>query len=52
LRFDAPTFELGLSQAEAAPGESVRVYDPSRTVVDLFRLRHRFGEAAAYGALR
>jgi len=52
LRFDAPTFELGLSQVEAAPGESVRVYDPSRTVVDLFRLRHRFGEAAAYGALR
>ncbi|MDT3682139.1 MAG: type IV toxin-antitoxin system AbiEi family antitoxin [Truepera sp.] len=52
LRFDAPTFELGLSQVEAAPGESVRVYDPSRTVVDLFRLRHRFGEAAAYGVLR
>lgn len=52
LRFDAPTFELGLSQVEAAPGESVRVYDPARTVVDLFRLRHLFGEATAYRALR
>jgi hypothetical protein len=52
LRFDAPTFELGLTQVEAAPDENVRVYDPARTVVDLFRLRHRFGEATANGALR
>lgn len=52
LRFDAPTFGIGLTQVEAAPGENVRVYDPARTVVDLFRLRHRFGEAIAYGALR
>lgn len=52
LRFDAPTFELGLTQVEAAPGEIVRVYDAARTVVDLFRLRHRFGEATANSALR
>ncbi len=52
FRFDAPTFELGLMQVEAAPGENVRVYDPARTVVDLFRLRHRFGEATANIALR
>lgn len=52
FRFDGPTFERGLSQVEAAPGELVRVYDPARTVVDLFRLRHRFGEATAYGVLR
>lgn len=52
LRFDAPTFEMGLTQVEAAPGENMRVYDPARTVVDLFRLRHRFGEATATGALR
>lgn len=52
MKFDAATFELGLSQAEAAPGEYVRIYNPVRTVADLMRLRHRLGEAAAFGALR
>ncbi|MEO7372648.1 MAG: hypothetical protein ABIW36_01880 [Terrimesophilobacter sp.] len=51
FRFDESTFELGLSAVEAAPGETVRVYDPARTVVDLMRLRHRFGEPAAHSAL-
>lgn len=52
FRFGASTFELGLSRVEAAPGEPVRIYDSGRTVVDLFRLRHRFGEPLAYGVLR
>lgn len=51
LRFDDATFELGLSRLEAAPGEWVRIYDPTRTVVDLMRLRHRFGEPLAHTAL-
>lgn len=51
FRFAAATFELGLSSLEAAPGEWVRVYDAARTVVDLMRLRHRFGDAIAYTAL-
>lgn len=51
LRFDADTFELGLSSVEAAPGEQVRIYDPARTVVDLMRLRGRFGEPVAHAAL-
>ena len=51
MRFDAATFELGLTEVEAAPGESVRVYDPARTVVDVMRLRGRFGEPLAYGVL-
>ncbi len=51
LRFDEATFELGLTSVEAAPGERVRVYDPARTVVDLMRLRHRFGEPTAHTAL-
>lgn len=51
FRFDAETFELGLSRVEAAPEEFVRIYDPARTVVDLIRLRHRLGEPAAYTAL-
>lgn len=52
LRFDDETFELGLTSIDAAPGEPVRVYDPARTVVDLMRLRHRFGEPAAHAALQ
>jgi predicted transcriptional regulator of viral defense system len=51
LRFEETTFELGLSRVEAAPGEWVRIYDPARTVVDLMRLRHRFGKSAAHSAL-
>ena len=51
FRFDAGTFELGLSAFDAAPGERVRVYDAARTVTDLMRLRHRFGDPAAHTAL-
>jgi predicted transcriptional regulator of viral defense system len=51
VRFEPSTFELGLTHLEAAPGESVRIYDPARTVVDLMRLRHRVGEPAALAAL-
>ncbi|MFT4103401.1 MAG: hypothetical protein QM674_20700 [Burkholderiaceae bacterium] len=51
LRFEESSFELGLSSFEAAPGEQVRIYDPARTVVDLMRLRHRFGEPVAHAAL-
>ncbi|MCY7287196.1 MAG: hypothetical protein LH624_02830 [Cryobacterium sp.] len=52
FRFDASTFELGLSRVEAAPEEWVRIYDPTRTVVDLMRLRGRLGEDLAYGGLQ
>lgn len=51
FRFDAATFELGLSHIDAAPGERVRIYDPARTLVDLMRLRHRLGEPLAHTAL-
>jgi len=52
FRFDEATFERGLSRVEAAPGESVRIYTPVRTVIDLMRLRGRFGEPLAHGALQ
>jgi len=52
FRFDASSFELGLSSVEAAKGEHVRIYDAARTVVDLMRLRHRLGEPLAHAALR
>jgi len=50
-RFEPSTFELGLTRIDAAPGESVRIYNPARTVVDLMRLRHRIGEPQAFTAL-
>jgi hypothetical protein len=37
---------------DAARGERVRIYSAERTVVDLMRLRHRFGESLALGALQ
>lgn len=46
------TFDLGLGVVEAAPGEPVPVYSPARTVVDMWRLRHRWGESPAQVALR
>jgi predicted transcriptional regulator of viral defense system len=52
FRFDEARFEIGLSRLEAAPGEWVRIYDAARTVVDLMRLRHRFGEPLAHAALQ
>lgn len=51
FRFHVDTFEVGMTGVEAAPGEQVRIYDPARTVVDLMRLRHRFGEPLAHAAL-
>ena len=52
LRFEAGRFELGRTAIEVASGETVPVYDAARTVVDLMRLRHRFGEPVAHSALR
>ncbi len=52
FRFDAATFELGLSTVEAAPEEHVRIYRAERTIVDLMRLRGRLGEPLVFAALR
>jgi hypothetical protein len=51
FRFEPATFELGVTSIQAAPNESVRIYDPARAVVDLMRLRRRFGEPLAHIAL-
>lgn len=51
FRFEESTFELGLSEVEAGRGEPVRIYNSARTVVDLLRFRHRFGEPIAHAAL-
>jgi predicted transcriptional regulator of viral defense system len=51
-RFAPETFDLGLTHLHAAPGEPVRIYSATRTVVDLMRRRHQIGEPLALGALR
>ncbi len=51
LQFAASGFALGVTSFEAAPNERVAVYNPARTVVDLMRMRHRFGEPIAHRAL-
>jgi len=50
-RFDPGTFQVGVERWEAAPGEFVPVYGPARSVVDLMRLRHLYGESLALHAL-
>jgi predicted transcriptional regulator of viral defense system len=52
FRFEEKNVETGVTQVEVAPQEFVRIYDPARTVVDLMRLRHRFGESLAYSVLK
>lgn len=51
FRFDEASFELGLTSFAAGPGEPVRIYDATRTVVDLMRFRKRLGEPIAHAAL-
>lgn len=51
FRSEDAAFELGLASSEAGPGESVRIYDVARTVVDLMRFGRRFGEPIAHAAL-
>jgi predicted transcriptional regulator of viral defense system len=50
-RFDADTFHMGVERFEAAPGEFVPVYGPARSVVDVMRLRHLYGDSLALHAL-
>lgn len=50
--FAAETFDLGRHTVELAPGETISISDPERTLVDMFRFRHRLGEDLAQAALR
>ncbi|MFD7714852.1 type IV toxin-antitoxin system AbiEi family antitoxin domain-containing protein [Streptomyces sp. NPDC059814] len=45
------TFALGVERFEAAPGETIPVYDAARSVVDAMRHRSRIGETLALSAL-
>lgn len=47
----ARSFALNVERYEAAPGETIPVYDAPRAVVDAMRHRHRVGETLALAAL-
>ena len=50
--FRAGTFGLGRTEVTVGPGARFAITDAERTVVDVFRLRHRLGEDLAAGGLR
>lgn len=50
--FAADTFERGRQEVVGPAGERFWISDRERTVVDVFRLRHRLGEDLAYAGLR
>lgn len=50
-QYASPTFTLGVERFEAAPGETVPVYNAARSVVDAMRHRSRIGETLALSAL-
>jgi predicted transcriptional regulator of viral defense system len=45
------TFTIGVERFEAAPGETIPVYNAARSVVDAMRHRSRIGETLALSAL-
>ncbi|GAA4074699.1 hypothetical protein [Streptomyces shaanxiensis] len=50
-QYAAKTFGLGVERFEAAPGESIPVYNAARSVVDAMRHRSRIGENLALSVL-
>ncbi|WP_155057970.1 type IV toxin-antitoxin system AbiEi family antitoxin domain-containing protein [Streptomyces blattellae] len=50
-QYTAKTFDLGLERFEAAPGETIPMYNAARSVVDAMRHRSRLGETLALSAL-
>ena len=50
--FDPKTFEIGRTTVPLDERTSIGLYDPSRSIIDAARLRHREGSELVYGALR
>ncbi|RLP83367.1 hypothetical protein D9V34_07250 [Mycetocola lacteus] len=51
-RFDPITFDLGRTEYPLIDGATIGLYSAERTLVDLFRLRHRWGSDIAHSALK
>ena len=50
--FDRETFEIGRGEHRLTDEWSIGLYGPERTLIDLFRLRHAWGDDLAVGALK
>lgn len=51
-RFDADTFSIGRTERALPGGSFIGLYSAERTLIDLFRLRHAWGNDLALGALK
>lgn len=51
-RFDADTFDIGRTRHPLPDGSSIGLYSAERTLIDLFRMRHAWGNDLALGALK
>lgn len=51
-RFDDATFRIGRTELAVADGITIGLYTAERAIVDVFRLRHLYGDDQAIGALR
>jgi hypothetical protein len=51
-RFDDNTFHIGRDELTVYGDLTIGIYDPARSIIDAFRLRHLYGEDLAVGAVR
>jgi len=51
-RFDKATFDIGRTQIELSDELSIGIYDPMRSIVDAYRLRHLYGIDQAHESLK
>ena len=50
--FDAATFEIGRDWLEICGALRIGLYNPERSIIDAFRLKHQEGHEMAYQALK
>ncbi len=51
-RFDSTTFDIGRTEIGLTDQLSIGVYDPMRSIIDAYRLRHLYGIDQAHEALK
>lgn len=50
--FDRATFNIGRAALETGTDRSIGIYSPERSIIDIFRMRHRQGADVANDALK
>lgn len=51
-RFDTETFDIGRTEQALSDELSIGIYDPIRSIIDAYRLRHLYGIDQAHEALK